>query len=81
LFPPKEQESSPPGAGGLGDGSPPAGSRGRALGEGLGAKPQKRNNTRDINANFKWKCNTVMVKSTRKLSSIEEQGKTDSIDP
>ena len=36
-----------------------------------GRRPQKLNNTKDINANSKWKCNKVMVKSTKKLSSIE----------
>jgi len=50
-------------AGGLGDGSPQR-SAGAAHGGGLGlALPHDLNSTGNLNANWKWKCNKVAVKS------------------
>jgi len=43
-------------------------------------RPSAGSRGRDINANFKYN-NKVTVKSTIKLSSIEDRGQTDNIDP
>ena len=71
-YPPPRSSNHLPCAGGHSGGRwSPAGSRGRAPVVGVwGFRPQKLNNTRNINANFKWKynpANKVTVKSTRKL--------------
>jgi len=62
LFPlPRDQASSPEqnsqASEPLRDSSLPAGCNGRAPREFLGAKPQKLNNTINVNVNSEWKCN------------------------